>query len=315
VDAVEGVKYALHFSLAARPDAPLSTQTVQVFWNGTLVDSIHALGGGFVSYIREVTGAAGPDSLTFRELGTENDGLGSLVDRVSLTAFDWSHAVDGVCPPEEGDDEDDEDDDDGGDDGHREIQGSDGDDNFVCGGAGDHVLRGGLGDDTIFGGPGFDDINGNQGNDTLSGGAGGDWVVGGKDNDSLSGGAGDDIVWGNRGADTCDGGDGNDQVRGGLGDDSLAGGAGNDFVSGDRGNDTVSGGAGADMFHSSQDAGVDRVLDFNLAEGDRVQLDPGTTYTLMQVGADAVLDMGGGNQMILVGVQSATLTSGWVFFG
>jgi hypothetical protein len=69
------------------------------------------------------------------------------------------------------------------------------------------------------------------------------------------------------------------------------------------------------MFHSSQDAGVDRVLDFNLAEGDRVQLDPGTTYTLMQVGADAVLDMGGGNQMILVGVQSATLTSGWVFFG
>jgi hypothetical protein len=55
------------------------------------------------------------------------------------------------------------------------------------------------------------------------------------------------------------------------------------------------------------------VVDFNLAEGDRVQLDPGTTYTLSQVGADTVLDMGGGHQMILVGVQMSTLASGWVF--
>jgi Ca2+-binding RTX toxin-like protein len=305
VDAVEGVKYALKFSLAARPDAPLSTSTVQVFWNGTLVDSIHALGGGFVNYIRDVTGAAGPDTLTFREIPAENDGLGSLVDQVSLTAFDWSNAVEGFdCEPTDthpGDD-------------HREIDGSDRDDNIVCG-FGDHVLRGGLGDDTILGGPGFDDINGNQGNDTLSGGAGGDWVVGGKDNDSLSGGAGDDIVWGNLGADTCDGGDGADQVRGGRGDDSLSGGAGADFLSGDRGDDTVSGGAGADIFHGSQDAGIDRVIDFDLAEGDRVQLDRGTTFTLMQVGSDTVLDMGGGNQMILAGVQASTLTPGWVVFG
>jgi hypothetical protein len=57
------------------------------------------------------------------------------------------------------------------------------------------------------------------------------------------------------------------------------------------------------------------VLDFHLSEGDRVFLDPGTTYTVSQVGADTVIDMGGGNQMVLVGVQSATLTSGWVFFG
>ena len=65
----------------------------------------------------------------------------------------------------------------------------------------------------------------------------------------------------------------------------------------------------------AQDAGIDRVIDFNLAEGDRVMLDPGTTYTLSQVGADTVLDMGGGNQMILVGVQMSTLTGAWVLFG
>ena len=46
------------------------------------------------------------------------------------------------------------------------------------------------------------------------------------------------------------------------------------------------------------------MLDFNLAEGDRVKLDPGTTYTVSQVGADTVIDMGGGNEMILVGVQT-----------
>jgi hypothetical protein len=46
-----------------------------------------------------------------------------------------------------------------------------------------------------------------------------------------------------------------------------------------------------------------------------VQLDPGTTYTLMQVGADAVLDMGNGNQMILVGVSMSTLTGSTIFFG
>jgi Ca2+-binding RTX toxin-like protein len=183
----------------------------------------------------------------------------------------------------------------------------------LSGATGDDYLRGDEGDDSTTGGAGFDDINGNMGNDTAAGGIGDDWVVGGKDNDLLLGETGGDIVWGNLGNDTCEGGDGVDQVRGGQGDDTISGGAGNDFVSGDRGSDTISGGAGADIFHGSQDAGIDRVVDFSLAEGDRVMLDPGTTYTLSQVGADAVLDMGGGHQMILVGVQASTLPAGTIF--
>jgi Ca2+-binding RTX toxin-like protein len=180
--------------------------------------------------------------------------------------------------------------------------------------AGGSYIRGEEGDDVVTAGPGFDDVNGNQGNDTLHGGLGDDWIVGGRDNDVQTGDAGGDVVWGNLGADTLDGGDGVDQVRGGQGDDSVVGGAGDDYVSGDRGNDTITGGAGADLFHGSQDAGVDRVLDFNPAEGDRVMLDPGTTYTLSQVGADTVIDMGApGQQMILVGVQLSTLGPGWIF--
>lgn len=186
-------------------------------------------------------------------------------------------------------------------------------DDVITGGATQDYIRGAEGNDRLYGAGAFDDINGNIGNDTAAGGDGDDWVVGGKDNDVLTGDAGADIVYGNLGADTADGGVGNDIVRGGQDNDSISGGAGLDWMSGDKGADTVSGGAGADIFHTFQDAGIDRVLDFNRAEGDRVQLDPGTVYSVGQVGADTVIDMGGGNQMILVGVSMSSLTSGWIF--
>jgi hypothetical protein len=46
-----------------------------------------------------------------------------------------------------------------------------------------------------------------------------------------------------------------------------------------------------------------------------VRLDPGTIYTLGQVGADTVIDMGAGNQMILQNVQLASLPNGWITVG
>jgi Ca2+-binding RTX toxin-like protein len=183
----------------------------------------------------------------------------------------------------------------------------------IVGGGGDDYLRGDDGDDRIAGGDGFDDTHGNMGNDTVSGGRGPDWVVGGKDNDLLFGEDGDDIVYGNLGDDTCEGGDGADIVRGGQGSDIVRGGAGDDWLAGDRGDDTLSGGAGADIFHTHGDAGLDRVLDFNRAEGDRVYLLPGTQYTLAQEGADVAINMAGGGKMVLVGVQLAGLTGDWIF--
>ena len=197
-----------------------------------------------------------------------------------------------------------------------------GGDNWLSGGAGadsitttsgTNYLRGDEGDDSIVGGAGFDDINGNMGNDTCVSGGGDDWVVGGRDNDSLVGSAGANLVYGNLGADTCDGGAGNDVVRGGQDNDLVLGGTGNDFVSGDKGDDTMTGGSGADVFHTFGDAGLDRVTDFSLTEGDRVQLDPGTQYTVAQVGSDTVISMTGGGQMVLVGVSMSSLTPGWIF--
>ncbi|MBS0361514.1 MAG: calcium-binding protein, partial [Proteobacteria bacterium] len=80
-------------------------------------------------------------------------------------------------------------------------------------------------------------------------------------------------------------------------------------------NDTETGGSGADLFHGSQDIGVDQITDFNYAQGDRVELDPGTTYTLSQVGANTVVDMGNGSQMVLLNVTLANLPSDWIFEG
>ncbi|MBU1375869.1 MAG: right-handed parallel beta-helix repeat-containing protein [Alphaproteobacteria bacterium] len=196
--------------------------------------------------------------------------------------------------------------------GNDTVDGGSGNDIIVESG-GSNYLRGGDGADRISGGGGFDDMNGNAGNDTVSGGPDNDWVVGGKDNDSLSGDGGNDLVYGNLGNDTCSGGDGADTLRGGQDDDLVLGGAGADYLSGDKGSDTMTGGDGADIFHTFGDAGIDRVTDFNAAQGDRVQLDAGTTYTVSQVGSDTIINMGGGGQMILAGVSMSSLTPGWIF--
>lgn len=195
--------------------------------------------------------------------------------------------------------------------GSDTIQAGAGDDT-ISETSGSNYLRGEDGADSIRGGTGFDDINGNAGNDLAAGGDGVDWVVGGRDNDTLYGEAGDDIVYGNMGDDLCVGGVGNDLIRGGQGNDSLVGDDGDDWMSGDRGDDTMAGGAGADTFYSFGDAGIDRVIDFNRAQGDKVQLDAGTSYTVAQSGADVVVSISGGAQVVLVGVQLSTLTTGWI---
>ncbi|WP_374571508.1 calcium-binding protein [Phenylobacterium sp.] len=195
--------------------------------------------------------------------------------------------------------------------GYDTIYGGAGNDT-IDGGAGDSFLRGEDGNDSIIGGVNFDYINGNAGADTVSGGDGVDWVVGGKDADIVHGDAGNDVVNGNMGNDTVYGDDGDDWVRGGQDNDSISGGAGNDWISGDKGDDTISGGTGADVFHSFAGAGIDRIVDFSLAEGDHILLDAGTTYTVAQSGADTVITLDGGGEVILVGVTMSSLTGDWI---
>lgn len=138
--------------------------------------------------------------------------------------------------------------------------------------------------------------------------AGSDWadlLHGGAGNDSLSGGGRDDLLFGGAGNDRLLGGTGTDYLFGGDGADRLEGGAGADFLKG---------GAGADTFvFRAGEAGADRVLD--LTPGLDTLLFQGTGLTLAGVmdGAradaqgNAVLSLGSGQSVVLVGVSLAEL--------
>ena len=184
----------------------------------------------------------------------------------------------------------------------------------ITGADGSNFLRGNDGNDSITSGTGFNDINGNKGEDTIIGHSlVGEWLVGGQGNDSIASHADNNILYGNLGDDTLVGAGSGEIIRGGQGDDSMVAGSGAEFLSGDRGSDTIQGGAGADTFHTFSGAGIDIVLGFSAAKGDHVLLDAGTNFTLSQVGADTVIDMGGGDEMILRNVQLSSLPDGWIF--
>ena len=95
--------------------------------------------------------------------------------------------------------------------------------------------------------------------------------------ESAKGGTGNDTIKGNSAANYLFGFDGNDNIDGG---------AGNDQIEGGRGNDTLKGGAGGDtfVFRSPFDGTIDTLLDFNAAEGDRIQLDH-NIFTGLQKGS------------------------------
>lgn len=189
------------------------------------------------------------------------------------------------------------------------------------GGPGNDGLFGGDGNDTLAGHGGANLLQGNQGDDRLLTDAGADTIYGGQGNDVISTGLGvageaGDFAQGNKGDDSLSGGAGADILLGGQGADTIEGGAGDDTLSGDRGADVLVGGAGRDIFHLTDDGATDRILDFNsVVEGDRIQVDPGVTFQVAQVGQDTIITLAGGSQVVLVGVSMSTLHGDWIFNG
>jgi Ca2+-binding RTX toxin-like protein len=134
------------------------------------------------------------------------------------------------------------------------VYGLEGDDRIKTGDGKDAVFAGD-GQDVVDTGGGDDNLNGENGNDVLLGGEGNDSLLGGEDNDWLSG----DI--------------GNDTLKGGSGEDYLVAGDGDDLIQGDAGDDVLYGGLGADRFtFQSPSDGVDIIEDFNVIEGDLIQI-------------------------------------------
>jgi Ca2+-binding RTX toxin-like protein len=136
--------------------------------------------------------------------------------------------------------------------------------------------------DVIHGNDGANTLYGLFANDTLWGEGGNDVIYG----DGSGFGYEDDPNWADGFKDQLHGGDGNDKIYGGggldklwgdAGDDQLMGEGGNDVFYGGAGKDTLTGGAGGDrfMFQAISDSTAvskDRIVDFNAAEGDRIDL-------------------------------------------
>jgi Ca2+-binding RTX toxin-like protein len=88
VQTVSGAQYTLAFDAAMRAGAPSSTGTIQVFWNGSLIDSFDPTSTSWATHSYTVTGDGGSDRLTFSEVAADNDSLGGLIDNVRLVGND-----------------------------------------------------------------------------------------------------------------------------------------------------------------------------------------------------------------------------------
>nr|WP_281288691.1 FG-GAP-like repeat-containing protein [Azospirillum lipoferum] len=186
-------------------------------------------------------------------------------------------------------------------------------DNLIAGGAGADTLDGGLGADTLIGGLGDDvyvvdsigdtviegaDAGIDEVRTTLSAFTLGDNVErlvfqGGGDASGIGNGL-DNWLAGNAGNDTLDGAAGNDTLLGGLGDDVLTG------------------GSGADLFAFASGDGQDTITDFDAAQGDRIGLAAGQSYSVdTNANGDAVIVYGTSDILTLVGIQPAAVSSAW----
>jgi Ca2+-binding RTX toxin-like protein len=212
--------------------------------------------------------------------------------------------------------------------------------NILLGGAGNDTVYGGAGADEVYGQEGDDSLYSStlaNPTDTAV-----DILVGGPGNDTYYVGSSDDVVieWSGQGTDTVVVNSPNGYYLGenvenltlqgntpfGVGnalDNLITGNNQGNFLIGGRGNDTLAGGGGTDMlvggddndvFRINQNAGLDIVGDFKTG-ADQLDLSaygfssyaglPATQWR--QQGQDALLDLGGGNVALLVGVDLVTL--------
>lgn len=142
-------------------------------------------------------------------------------------------------------------------------------------------------------------MDGSNGNDTIMASNGSDTVYGHDGNDA---------IFANQSADRIFGGQGDDYLRGGRGDDMVSGGDGDDDIWGDLGDDVLEGGDGADMFYFALNSGHDVILDFNYAQGDRLDFQ-GQDYSVTEADGAAIVHLSGGGHIALNGVTAAEFNS------
>jgi len=220
-----------------------------------------------------------------------------------------------------------------GDDAANMLLGRGGNDN-LNGGRGDDLINGGAGNDRLTGCEGADSLNGSRGADTanysnaddgidarlisgrgFAGDASGDRYTA---IENLAGSNHDDRLFGDNGTNTLTGRNGRDIIKGFGGNDAINGGGGNDLLIGGAGDDLLVGGPGDDLFWYRPGDGADRIAGFQggAGPGDRIFIDNGGMppndfgdLTIIQSGAGAAIDLGGGDQITLLGVDMSDLAA------
>jgi Ca2+-binding RTX toxin-like protein len=210
--------------------------------------------------------------------------------------------------------------------------------NMLIGDAGDDILTGGNDNDALDGGTGADVMTGGFGDDTYYVDNVGDvinesvanqgrdriyatisWNMGGSaagvENAYLFG-TGNLTLTGNDLDNLLSGNSGNNVLNGGNGNDTLYGNDGNDTLIGGAGNDTLFGGNGADVFVFDAGSGRDSIRDFNRLE-DQIDVRAYGVDTAAEaaafasnVGANLLLNFGGGNQITINNMQVAQIHDG-----
>ncbi|MCF3642426.1 hypothetical protein LXM94_20870 [Rhizobium sp. TRM95111] len=163
------------------------------------------------------------------------------------------------------------------------------------------------------------------GNDTVTATAFHDDIWSGAGNDVVNGLAGNDTLAGNAGDDTLKGAAGKDQLFGGADDDGLRGGSGADILDGGEGDDVLAGGSGTDTFVFAIGYGADRIKDFKATGTGHDILDLSEVASVRSFddliadhvsveSGSVVIDLGGGDTIVLNKVKLAALDAGDFLF-
>lgn len=172
VDLETGLEYTLSIDVAARANAP--NDDFQVTLNGSVIATISPSSiGSFTTVTVTLTGVSGMETLGFREINSQNESRGVLIDNIDISLTQAEVDASGFTFDDT-------------------IDGGNGAD-VIYGQEGNDSLLGGRGADTIEGGIGDDVIDGEQGADFIFGGDGNDTITGGLFTDTLLGGDGDDV--------------------------------------------------------------------------------------------------------------------------
>ena len=84
VQTEAGAEYTFTFDYMKRPDSTAGSDTIQVYWNNTLVGTVDPTKSEWSNAEFKVVGTGGDDRIEFREVGGDNDSYGGLLDNASL---------------------------------------------------------------------------------------------------------------------------------------------------------------------------------------------------------------------------------------